>query len=106
MVTGGATGIGAAVVKRIVHGMENKESESTAKEKRTVRTYLVSLGFGLLTFAIAQCGLIPLVAVGYGYLGYTTIVVVMIPFIIHMLVNKGKNNTKEELNKKAENGTV
>jgi uncharacterized membrane protein YkvI len=96
----------AAVVKRIVHGMENKESESTAKEKRTVRTYLVSLGFVLLTFAIAQFGLIPLVAVGYGYLGYTTIVVVMIPFIIHMLVNKGKNNTKEELNKKAENGTV
>jgi hypothetical protein len=30
----------------------------------------------------------------------------MIPFIIHMLVNKGKNNTKEELQIKSVKETV
>ena len=83
----------AGVVKRVVDGIEKKDSEVVAAEKRNTRTYIVSLGFVLLTFSIAQFGLIPLIGRGYSYLGYTTIVIVIIPFIVHMISNKGKKNT-------------
>jgi uncharacterized membrane protein YkvI len=91
----------AGVVKRIVNGIEKKDSEVVAAEKRNTRTYLVSFGFVLLTFSIAQFGLIPLIGKGYSYLGYTTIVIVIIPFIVHMIVNKGKNNNSASKQEKS-----
>lgn len=49
-------------------------------------SYFIKFGiWALLTFGIAQFGLIPLVNKGYGYLGYLTIVVIVIPFIIRMV---------------------
>lgn len=74
----------AGAVERFVNGMEKKESEEAALPKRKNRKLAIALGFVLLTFGIAQFGLIPLVNKGYGYLGYLTIFVIVIPFIIRM----------------------
>ncbi|MEG0565468.1 MAG: hypothetical protein RR590_04495, partial [Hungatella sp.] len=75
----------AGAVERFVHGMEKKETTEVAASKRKMRTLLIALGFVILTFSIAQFGLIPLVNKGYGYLGYLTIFVIVIPFIIRMV---------------------
>lgn len=75
----------AGAVERFVNGMEKKETEEVALPKRKTRKLVIALGFVLLTFGIAQFGLIPLVNKGYGYLGYLTIIVIVIPFIIRMV---------------------
>lgn len=75
----------AGAVERFANGMEKKETEATALSKRKKRKLAIALGFVLLTFGIAQFGLIPLVNKGYGYLGYLTIVVIVIPFMIRMV---------------------
>lgn len=79
----------AGVVKRFVTAMSKKDATPEESQKKSMpRTMTIAILFTLLTFAIAQFGLIPLVATGYGYLGYLTIVVVVIPFIIHMFLTK------------------
>ena len=42
----------------------------------------------ILGFGIAQLGLNKIVAVGYKYLGYLTIPVIMIPYLVHMAATK------------------
>lgn len=74
----------AGAVERFVNGLEKKENAEAADSKRKKRTITIALLFVLLTFSIAQFGLIPLVNKGYGYLGYLTIFVIVIPFIIRM----------------------
>ncbi|MVB09562.1 hypothetical protein CAFE_02180 [Caprobacter fermentans] len=79
----------AGVVKRFVTAWNKKDaSPEESGKKSTQRTMTIAILFTLLTFAIAQFGLIPLVAVGYGYLGYLTIFVVLIPFLIHMFLTR------------------
>lgn len=78
----------AGIVYRVVSAMERKESSTAADHKRHARNFAASLGFTLLAFFIAQFGLIPLVKVGYSYLGYATMIVVAIPFIFSMAVKR------------------
>ncbi len=79
----------AGVVARYVNSLEKKdENVEVSNKKRKVRTLAIALLFVVLAFFIAQFGLIPLVSKGYGYLGYLTIFVVIIPFIIHMVLCK------------------
>lgn len=78
----------AGIVTRVVSGLEKKETEEVAEVKRKKRTMIIALAFVVLCFCIAQFGLIPLVQQGYAYLGYITIAVIMIPFIIHMIVSR------------------
>ena len=40
----------------------------------------------MLTFSIAQFGLLPLVRKGYGYLGIACMAVIVIPFLIRMVL--------------------
>ena len=80
----------AGVVARYVHTLEKNETKEVANSKRKKRTIVIALIADVLAFSIAQFGLIPLIAKGYGYLGYLTIVVIVIPFIVHMIVNRGK----------------
>jgi uncharacterized membrane protein YkvI len=80
----------AGVVARYVHSLEKNESTEVANSKRKKRTIIIALIADVLAFSISQFGLIPLVAKGYGYLGYLTIIVIVIPFIIHMIMNRGK----------------
>ena len=79
----------AGVIARFVNSWNKKDaSPDESKQKLKKRTVTIALLFTLLTFAIAQFGLIPLVSTGYGYLGYLTIFVVLIPFIVHMFMTK------------------
>lgn len=75
----------AGAVARFVNMFEKKETPEQSAPKRKMRTLVIALAFVLLTFSIAQFGLIPLVNKGYGYLGYLTIFVIVIPFIIRMI---------------------
>ncbi|MCI1966040.1 MAG: hypothetical protein LKJ17_07925 [Oscillospiraceae bacterium] len=86
----------AGVIARFVNSMSKKDaSAEESKQKLKKRTVIIAVLFTLLTFAIAQFGLIPLVSTGYGYLGYLTIVVVVIPFVIHMIMTKSGKIDKE-----------
>ena len=73
-------------VNRVVTGLEKNESEADAQKKRTLRTRITALACTLLTFGIAQFGLLPLVRKGYSYLGFACIVVIVIPFLIRMVL--------------------
>lgn len=77
----------------MIAGMSNRICASLNKDfdpndKPGVSVIVVTLAFTLLAFFIAQLGLNRIVAVGYQYLGYLTIPVIMIPYIIHMIVTK------------------
>lgn len=79
----------AGIVNRVVCKFEKPQpKQENGKQKPSKLTILIALAFTILAFAIAQFGLIPLVAKGYGYLGYVTIAVVIIPFIIHMILKR------------------
>ena len=77
----------------MIAGMSNrvctsldKNFDPTAKPGKNV--IMVTLVCTILAFLIAQLGLNKIVAVGYAYLGYLTIPVIMIPYVVHMIVTK------------------
>lgn len=53
-----------------------------------IHAFVVTLVCTILAFLIAQLGLNKIVSVGYAYLGYLTIPVVMIPYVVHMIATK------------------
>lgn len=75
------------MVNRIVPALGKNETEEVKASKEKVRTYGVSMAYVILTFSIAQFGLIPLVAKGYAYLGYVTLIAVVIPVIIRYIMD-------------------
>lgn len=78
----------SGIVNRIVVKFEKEQPvNAEGKIKPSRLTIITTAGFVILAFSIAQFGLLPLIKVGYGYLGYITIAVVIIPFIIHMVLN-------------------
>lgn len=88
----------AGLVTRIVDAMERgREKKERATGSHLKRSAIISFLLTLATFAIAQFGLIPLVAKGYAYLGYATMIAVGIPFVIHFVyktffVSKSEHN--------------
>ena len=83
----------------MIAGMSNrvcasldKNFDPTAKPGRNV--IIVTLICTLVAFGIASLGLNRIVGVGYKYLGYLTIPVIMIPYVVHMIATKF--DTKEE----------
>ncbi len=74
----------AGAVQRVVVALEKPEDRKN-DGKPSAKTLICALLCTILAFAIAQFGLLPLVKVGYGYLGYVTIVVVLVPFLIRMI---------------------
>lgn len=74
----------AGAVQRVVVAFEKPE-ERKNDGKPSAKTLICALLCTILAFAIAQFGLLPLVKVGYGYLGYVTIGVVVVPFLIRMI---------------------
>lgn len=87
----------AGVVNRVTSQYEKPvTANNTGKVKPSKLTIITTLLFVILAFGIAQFGLIPLVVKGYGYLGYVTIAVVVIPFTIHMILSVlGKVDSKK-----------
>lgn len=82
----------AGIVTRTVNQLEKKETKEQRSKKHMLRSTVASLFFTVLAFAIAQFGLLPLVKVGYSYLGYATMIVVGIPFIIHFIWHIAKSH--------------
>lgn len=77
----------------MIAGMSNRVCSSLDKNfdptaKPGMNVVIVTLICTLVAFGIAQLGLNQIVAVGYKYLGYLTIPVIMIPYIVHMVATK------------------
>ena len=86
----------AGMSNRVCKGL-NPNFDPTAKPGKDV--ILVTLICTVVAFAIAQLGLNKIVAVGYKYLGYLTIPVIVIPYVIHMVVTKFDSLPLENENK-------
>lgn len=56
-----------------------------AKTQNAGRGASLAMGVAFVGFT-TQFGLIPLVKTGYSYIGYATLIVIVIPFIVHMIV--------------------
>lgn len=92
----------AGIVERSVHAVEKREQKRKQKtemvagtvreggndagRKHRIYTTVGAFLFTLLTFGIAQFGLIPLVKVGYAYIGYATLFVIVVPFMIRFIM--------------------
>ncbi|MFQ7541008.1 MAG: hypothetical protein ACLRLP_04780 [Lachnospira sp.] len=64
-----------------------KKRGKTMKEKTQNAGRGASLAMGVAFVGFTtQFGLIPLVKTGYSYIGYATLIVIVIPFIVHMIV--------------------
>lgn len=77
----------------MIAGMSNRVCSAMDKDfdpaaKPGVKVIAVTLVCTLVAFLIAQLGLNKIVGVGYKYLGYLTIPVVMIPYVVHMIATK------------------
>lgn len=71
---------------RIVNFVSRNDTEEVRKQKETKRSVVVSFGYVVATWMIAQFGLIPLIAKGYGTLGYIAVFVIIIPVIFKGIV--------------------
>lgn len=78
----------AGIVNRVVVKYDKEiPAAADGRVKPSKLTIITTLLFVMLAFGIAQFGLLPLVVTGYGYLGYITVAVVIVPYIIHMILN-------------------
>ena len=81
----------SGIVTRCVNAVERRmRSEQERQNGHLVRNAIATLIFTFLAFAIAQFGLLAVVKQGYAYLGYAAFITLFIPFIIHVIVTKGK----------------
>lgn len=67
--------------QRMVILWGRNEDKETRQKNEPKRAKIVSLIIVIITWAIAQFGLIPLVAKGYGMLGYLGIIFIVIPIL-------------------------
>lgn len=74
------------ITQRIVTYLSRNESEAAAGPKERQRSIIVSAVYVLITWSVAQFGLIPLVAKGYGTLGWISIFVIIIPVILKFYI--------------------
>ena len=86
----------AGIVERCVHQVE-KKSRTVTENRHKFHQVVASLLFTAMTFGIAQFGLIPLVKTGYTYIGYATLVVIIIPFIIHFIRSSVQKRKSQEV---------
>lgn len=70
--------------------------------KPTKKVIITTLVLSLVGFAVAQFGLLPLVNKGYGFLGYLTFPVIIIPYIIHAIYTRLDSKTSINENVSAE----
>lgn len=73
------------IVARIVDYVGRNDSEEVQQQKHKTRSMTFSLFYIVLTFCIAQFGLIPLVAKGYAYCGYGALAVVVLPVLVRWI---------------------
>lgn len=71
---------------RIVNYISRNDTDQMKKEKETKRSIAVSFCYVAATWMIAQFGLIPLIAKGYGTLGYVSVFVIIIPVLLKGII--------------------
>jgi uncharacterized membrane protein YkvI len=81
---------------RILTFISKNETDEVRKEKETKRSIVISLSYVILTWSIAQFGLIPLIAKGYGTLGYVAVFVIILPLLIKGIKGWDKTKKSEE----------
>lgn len=74
------------ITQRIVTYLSRQETPEVAKTQEMKRSIVVSAIYVLITWSVAQFGLIPLVAKGYGTLGYIAIFVIIIPVLLKFFI--------------------
>ena len=77
----------------MIAGMSNRVCSSLDKNfdpmgKPGKNVIIVTAVCTIVAFLIAQLGLNQIVSIGYKYLGYLTIPVIMIPYVVHMAATK------------------
>ena len=77
----------------MIAGMSNRVCSALDKNfdpmgKPGKNVIIVTAVCTVVAFLIAQLGLNQIVSVGYAYLGYLTIPVIMIPYVVHMIATK------------------
>lgn len=87
------------MVNRIVSLLGRNESVEIAKEKQRNRSIITSLVYIILTWCVAQFGLIPLVAKGYAMTGTISIAVILIPILIKGIIGWKKNESGQTTKK-------
>lgn len=81
------------ISQRIINFLSRNETKEVANSKKRTRNIMASLVYVIITWSIAQFGLIPLIAKGYGTLGYVSIFVIIIPVLVKGFIGL---NTKSE----------
>ncbi len=80
----------SGIVTRCVNAIERKKSQEEKSKGHLTRNAIFTAIFTFLAFAIAQFGLMAVVKQGYAYLGYAAFITLFVPFVIHMILTKGK----------------
>ncbi len=80
----------SGIVTRCVNAIERKKSQEEKTKGHLVRNAIFTAIFTFLAFAIAQFGLMAVVKQGYAYLGYAAFITLFVPFVIHVIVTRGK----------------
>lgn len=85
------------ISQRIVNYLGRNESQEVFKGKERKRNIIASVFYVIITWGIAQFGLIPLVAKGYGAIGYISVFAIILPIIIKGIIGlKVKEDAKVE----------
>lgn len=74
------------ISNRIVQFIGRNDSDVVFKQKERKRSLAASLFYVILTWSIAQFGLIPLVAKGYGTIGNIALILLVIPIVTKGLI--------------------
>ena len=82
------------ISNRIVLYISRDESSEVASKKERPRSIVISSIYVLITWSIAQFGLIPLVARGYGTIGYISIFALIIPIIVKFYIIERSKKSK------------
>lgn len=83
-------------VNRITSFLSRNESDEVAAKKDRFRSTVISLAFVILTWSVAQFGLIPLVAQGYKYIGYITLLIIILPVLVRVFYDWNPVESKKE----------
>ena len=75
----------SGIVTRCVNAVERRMSEDKRGQGHLGRNAVFTLIFTLISFGIAQFGLMAVVQKGYAYLGYAALIVLFIPMVYRML---------------------
>lgn len=80
----------SGIVTRCVNAIERRMQPEKRETGHLVRNAVFTLIFTFIAFGIAQFGLMTVVSKGYAYLGYAAFITLFVPFILHMIITRGK----------------